>query len=104
MHLENKIVKEFLARKSLSERNDSPSRASEKEREFFEGAAYQTPIDLSEWSKDVRSVTRARKNPRKNYAKPEEAILSFFPLLHKKARLFPRAACVTTSQLPRLIK
>lgn len=78
MHLENKIVKEFLAQKSLSERNDSPSRASEKEREFFEGAAYQTPIDLSEWPKDVRSVTRARKSPRKNYAKPEEAMLIFF--------------------------
>lgn len=58
MHLENKIVKEFFARDSLSERNDSPSRASEKEREFFEGASYQTAIDLSEWPKDVRRVTR----------------------------------------------
>lgn len=57
-YLENKIMEEFLARESLSEENDSPSGASEKEREFFEGAAYRAAaIDLSEWPKDVRTAS-----------------------------------------------
>lgn len=40
-------MEEFLARESLSDENDLLSGTSKKEREFFEGAAYQAAIYLN---------------------------------------------------------
>jgi len=70
-------MEEFLARELLSEKNNSPSRASEKECEFIEGAAYRAAIDLSEWPKDVRSSASSQSS-RRSCAEPKEALSIFF--------------------------